>query len=195
MIVECAHCGELISRKPSQVRRCRQVFCTRACINARQRTGSSVVCVICGKRFYKSPSKLCVDNLCSSDCRNVWLGRRNVEIMNVSGHTAGHKAPHLTRMNRIRNPLASLSNNGTNVDSAMYRKVVEECVGRKLLRNEVVHHINGDRSDNRVENLAIMTVKEHRKLHMMIAIKRYNAATGGDHECQKNKPNHEALPF
>ena len=46
-----------------------------------------------------------------------------------------------------------------------HRVVVENFIGRKLLDNEVVHHINGIKTDNRIENLKIMFKKEHDKLH------------------------------
>ena len=46
-----------------------------------------------------------------------------------------------------------------------HRKVVEEAIGRKLSKNEVVHHINFNKLDNRLENLMIMSIAEHQKLH------------------------------
>jgi hypothetical protein len=47
-----------------------------------------------------------------------------------------------------------------------HRLVMERCIGRYLCENEVVHHINYNRSDNRIENLKLMTASEHMSLHM-----------------------------
>lgn len=46
-----------------------------------------------------------------------------------------------------------------------HRVVAEAMIGRPLGSKEVAHHINGDRRDNRPENLQIMTRAEHAKLH------------------------------
>lgn len=47
----------------------------------------------------------------------------------------------------------------------LHRYVVETNIGRKLLKSEQVHHINGDIYDNRIENLELLTVSEHQKKH------------------------------
>ena len=44
--------------------------------------------------------------------------------------------------------------------------VMEKHLGRLIAPGEVVHHINGVRDDNRIENLMVMTAKEHMSLHM-----------------------------
>ena len=36
-----------------------------------------------------------------------------------------------------------------------HRWVMQQQIGRSLLRHETVHHINGDRTDNRIDNLEL----------------------------------------
>ena len=47
-----------------------------------------------------------------------------------------------------------------------HRLIMEQHIGRYILPDEVVHHKNGVRDDNRLENLELMTFKEHAGLHM-----------------------------
>ena len=43
--------------------------------------------------------------------------------------------------------------------------IMEERIGRRLADDEVVHHIDGDRSNNNINNLALMTRSGHARLH------------------------------
>jgi hypothetical protein len=50
----------------------------------------------------------------------------------------------------------------------MSRWLGEKMVGRPLKRNEDVHHKNLDHSDDREENLQVMTHSEHMRLHRLL---------------------------
>jgi hypothetical protein len=69
--------------------------------------------------------------------------------------------------------------NGKAVDE--HRHIMEQHIGRKLSRHEVVHHINGDGHDNRLENLEIKTLSEHSQEHMKNLVKKRGYAFKPEH--------------
>jgi len=85
----------------------------------------------------------------------------------VNGLCSGHDAQR--RRGKELRPLKKVSPKGTwHINSKGYmvrqangknifqhREVMSECLGRELLPHENVHHKNGDRTDNRVENLEL----------------------------------------
>lgn len=55
--------------------------------------------------------------------------------------------------------------NGKKMDE--HRYVMERYLGRQLARDEVVHHKDGDKSNNEIDNLELMSLSEHTRQHQM----------------------------
>lgn len=47
-----------------------------------------------------------------------------------------------------------------------HRFVMEQHISRELTPNEIVHHKDGNKHNNKIENLEIMTRGEHIKIHL-----------------------------
>ncbi len=46
--------------------------------------------------------------------------------------------------------------------------VAEKRLGRKIVKGEHVHHLNGQKQDNRPENLVVLSRSRHRSLHRQL---------------------------
>jgi len=78
--------------------------------------------------------------------RSLWFHKRNKEIVDDKGYILVYARHHenATRGSRV----------------AKHRLVMSEYLGRPLRKNENVHHINGDRQDNRLENLELWVTSQ-----------------------------------
>lgn len=47
-----------------------------------------------------------------------------------------------------------------------HQSIMEDKLGRPLMLGEVVHHVDGNKANNNINNLHLMTKSEHMKYHM-----------------------------
>ena len=134
-----------------------------------------VACTQCGALVDRTHPRQ--HNFCCVAHRNDWM-REHVDFAELARL---HHAKHLTELNYKRNPLCRVADRGA-ADSRRSRKVAEAYIGRRLKPDEVVHHMNGDATDERHENLLIMTDREHKQLHMALAIEQFER---GEHDAEK----------
>jgi hypothetical protein len=158
--VSCKTCQKVFYTVPSQNRQ----FCSNVCRSKmhnpfraeKAKNGKYIACPMCKKVTYVCPSTLKLNKhgmkLCSRKCLidftkkglAPWGFHRKYEI-------------------RSHNPYKRKQIKGVRMTE--HRRVMQDHIGRKLKRNEHVHHINENQNDNRIENLQILSSKEHATLH------------------------------
>lgn len=108
-------------------------------------------CLICNKEFIPLNTKN-TNKYCSREC--YYKGRRGKTRVEYR-MSWGYKYVFM--------PSHPHANAGAYV--AEHRLVMEKFLQRYLLPEEVVHHKNHDKLDNRIENLEVCTRKEHNLRH------------------------------
>jgi hypothetical protein len=171
MIINCAYCG-----KETEAKTKRKKYCSSNCRDnfGRKSRGAKKVkrknCICCGKEFefHRSNQKHC-----NSRCNHKYNFERNREKYLKIRRDKRRAITRLRKNLEPNHPLlrrpsgyGSINRDGyviysKNVDGIRkkvfeHRDTMEKFIGRSLKRCETIHHINGIRNDNRIENLELM---------------------------------------
>ena len=115
-----------------------------------------VNCHTCGKKLFKIPSELELHKniYCSRDCYSKARKKLTRELS--SNWNGGiWITPDGYRFIK--------QEDGTY--RGEHRLIMEKSLGRSLLSEEIVHHIDGDKLNNNIDNLCLMSRKQHADIH------------------------------
>jgi hypothetical protein len=114
--------------------------------------GRTLICQHCGEPFYVRAYRSEKAKYCSRSC----LAKVHLpQFAEYRWHPTGKPARRYKQ----------ISVNGKEV--RLHRHLMEQHLGRKLSRDEHVHHINGDHRDNRIENLMVLSNADHQRLELI----------------------------
>lgn len=132
------------------------LYCSEKCSNAGRRKDTEAknkyVCVNCGKETTRERKKCgriyAEQRLCSKQCKSEWVSKVYREKHGLATITRRVKRNYVV----LRFPAGS---GQPSYEILEHRHVMEQRLGRKLLAEETVHHINGDRLNNELSNLEL----------------------------------------
>lgn len=111
------------------------------------------VCNICSGPMRDIPCFRKRRKTCSKKCFKAWLSKRAKNKQFIDNGYKRVLVPYSERVGKIKYVME-------------HRLIMERHIGRKLSDDEVVHHKNHNRSDNRISNLQVMTHAAHSSHHV-----------------------------
>ena len=157
----CPTCGKVFS-VPAQYKR--RTYCSKKCgdtASSKARNANAPINTITKKQLIQA-----IEQSKREDKSNIPHIYRVAEILNVSNWTVSRlEKKYEVYISDYRNETIRDDGYYQYTSSFNHRRIIEEHLGRKLEKDEVVHHINGNRKDNRLENLVLCSVSEHTSIH------------------------------
>lgn len=150
----CQRCGDKFYASPGSPQR----FCSKECADSFSgRHSEGRTCAQCGSAYKVKPSQRWrrAAKYCSKRCQGDAVIKRPLEQTH-NGRCARLNAGGYVM---VYEPDDDRSDNGGWYFE--HRVIVERHLGRRLRSDEVVHHLNGIKSDNRLENLTVMDAIDH----------------------------------
>lgn len=142
---KCCVCGKEVRRKPSQIKKNKNITCSQECLNELKKT----IYKNSGNHQYGLKG-----SLNSSWKRDVRISVYGYKQIRVLDHPFRDKQDFVLEHRLIAEKYLLNNDNSIMVDGKLYLKP-----------ELVVHHIDHNRLNNDVKNLKIMTRSEHAKLH------------------------------
>ncbi len=140
-------------------------------------------CLVCGRVFKTYPSKIKLgrgkycSKACSQEITNKALTRNGVKSRFTKGQVPhNYTGKSITARGYIEIYSPKHPNRTNRGYVKEHRLIIEKHIGRYLNRDEYVHHINEDKQDNRIENLQIVSHKEHMIIHGSLARRRWSVS-------------------
>lgn len=130
-------------------------------------------CPICNQEFAPKRKE---QNICSVICRqkNNAKGRNGQK----TGVQSKQYKPRLTKDGYFRMYSGKHPYSNGRKEIHVHVMVMEKHIGRALQADECVHHINGIKTDNRLENLELMKHAEHSREHSIELTKTRHRVRG-----------------
>lgn len=150
----CGHCGTEVWKPNAWAKRNKQTFCSRRCraVKVAQNRDMASIGKLGSKGWTTEGRQRMIESV-SGPKNPAWKG----------GVTYFRKHGNYPPIKYIRCPAEYLPMARKDGYVMEHRLLVAQAIGRCLLRSEVVHHINHDATDNRIENLELFASNQDHK--------------------------------
>lgn len=164
----CPICKADFHVKPSHLKRFKQVCCSRDCSRALRRIRMTG----CGNhQFGLTGNK-------NASFKGDEIKRKNNRLVDIMVYVPDH--PYANKCGRVKKHRLIVEQHHDAFDD----KFFEIVNGKKYLKKcFFVHHIDGNHGNNDVNNLAVVSRSEHRRLHNLMSPQKRDAISGRFCKC------------